>query len=216
MPRSQSASEPSSPSPRRAVRQTQEERRQTTEKRLLDMAARSFALHGVDQSTLAQIGELAGYSNGLVNHRFGSKAALVQALAHRTQDEFTEQVGVIDGDAVDQIAAMAHIYLDRLAQQLDSVHSYLVMWGAAMPSEAALRPLFAEFDAEFRDIVAGEIRSGQRAKTIRRSANPAATAAAILGLIRGIAGQYLIDPVLLDLGDLTATCEQMIRRSLTP
>jgi len=74
------------------ARRTQRERSSQAEQALLDAAATLFALRGVDQTSLADVGELAGYSRGMVNHHFGSKAKLVAELAKRTQAQFVAQL----------------------------------------------------------------------------------------------------------------------------
>ena len=71
---------------RPAGTQTQAERRRKSEQALLDAAAALIAERGVEQTSLARIGESAGTSRGLPTHHFGSKDALVARLARRTQD----------------------------------------------------------------------------------------------------------------------------------
>ena len=78
---------------RTARAQTQAERRQKSEQALLDAAAALIAERGVEQTSLARIGESAGTSRGLPTHHFGSKDALVARLARRSQDR------VLAGDA---------------------------------------------------------------------------------------------------------------------
>src|SRR5258705_9621681 len=73
---------------RPAPRRPQAERRAQSERRLLDAATRLIADQGFSKTTLAQIGAKAGYSRGLVNERFGSKAELVQVLADEFQTYF--------------------------------------------------------------------------------------------------------------------------------
>ena len=60
---------------RPARAQTQAERRQKSEQALLDAAAALIAERGVEQTSLARIGESAGTSRGLPTHHFGSKDA---------------------------------------------------------------------------------------------------------------------------------------------
>src|SRR5579864_4693574 len=58
-------------------RQTQAERRQNSETRILNAALRVIAQRGVTRMTLAEVGERAGYSRGLPAHLFGTKANLL-------------------------------------------------------------------------------------------------------------------------------------------
>src|SRR5215469_2692749 len=75
----------------RPARRSQAERRAEAEQGLLDAALRLFAKKGVESATLAEIGDAAGYSRGLANHHFGSKAALVERLAQRSRARFQSQ-----------------------------------------------------------------------------------------------------------------------------
>ena len=93
-------------------RRRQVERRAEAEQGLLAAAVRLFAARGIDQTSLADIGEEAGFSRGLVNHHFGTKAALVERLAEQTQRRFGEGLpssGDVDG--IDTLVAIADAYL---------------------------------------------------------------------------------------------------------
>jgi TetR/AcrR family transcriptional regulator, regulator of cefoperazone and chloramphenicol sensitivity len=52
----------------------------SSEERIRDAALKSFANHGVAATTLRTVAEAAGVSVGLVQHYFGTKAALVAAV----------------------------------------------------------------------------------------------------------------------------------------
>src|ERR1700710_2334034 len=68
-----------------SVRRTQAERRTDTRRRVLDAATSLVAAHGSRAVSLAAVGEAAGYSRGIVNHHFGSKARLLEELIRYTQ-----------------------------------------------------------------------------------------------------------------------------------
>src|ERR1700730_2059809 len=61
------------------MRRTHEERTARSDLLMTQAAITLLIERGVQGTTLAAIGERAGYSRGLVTHRFGSKAGL---LAH--------------------------------------------------------------------------------------------------------------------------------------
>jgi AcrR family transcriptional regulator len=192
-------------------RRTQQERRAQSEDALLDSAATLFARNGVDQTSLAEIGEAAGYSRGLVNHRFGSKAALVEQLAQRVQSDFVSGLTNVDGDEISALVTVVDSYLSALSQADDAARAFFVMWGAALPSDAPLRPIFAVDDARFRDSVRDLLADAQRRKTINSGVNPAGAAAALVGMLRGISAQFLVNPEGLDLSAAQSTVEQFIR-----
>src|SRR5437764_2201484 len=90
---------PAAPQPKQA-------RSELSTTRLLDAAAELIAEVGYDRATLAQIGERAGYSHGLVTRRFGSKENLLWTLVERMTVQWSEQrlrpslAGLVGIDAV--------------------------------------------------------------------------------------------------------------------
>jgi AcrR family transcriptional regulator len=212
----------STPTPRkptergRPQRRTQEERRNQAEEALLDAAVRLFARRGIEQTSLAEVGEEAGYSRGLVNHHFGSKAALVERLAHRTQRDFVASLGQMDGRELDALLQIVDSYLGGVGQNLQQTRAFFVMWGAALPEEAALRSVFMAEDARFRSGIEALVRSGQGNGTIRSAIDPAGVALVLVGLLRGIAAQFLVSPESVALNTARAVCEQFVRQTLTP
>lgn len=199
-----------------AVRRTQAERRAEAEGALLDAAVRLFARKGIEQTSLAEIGEDAGYSRGLVNHHFGSKAVLVERLAARAQNRFVAQLSPSsDGGEIDTLVGMARTYLEIAGRDTTTgSRAFLVMWGAALPADAALRPVFVTGDARFRDGVAEIVRAGQGNATIDATIDPADFAVGLVGLLRGMTAQLLIDPDGVDLSGAADICERFVRSVL--
>ncbi|WP_435593782.1 TetR/AcrR family transcriptional regulator [Nocardia sp. bgisy118] len=203
-------------------RRTQQERTAQAEQALLDAAETLFAQRGVDQTSLADVGQLAGYSRGLASHHFGSKAALVDRLAQRIQERFvTEAIDVADiegtdADAVEILAGLVEDYLKAIVRHSQTGRAFFVMWGAAIPSEATMRPVFATDDARFRLGAEALLRAGQANGTVDGDIDPVATAVAVIGMVRGVAAQHLIAPDAFDLNAAAEACRQFVRKSLTP
>src|SRR6516164_6387061 len=109
------------------VRRTQAERRAAAEEALLDAAARLFARHGVDATSLADIAREAGYSRGIVNFNFGSRAALVARLAERSQQRFVADL-VASNVGVEAGVELAESYLSRVRRGATGPRAFFVMW----------------------------------------------------------------------------------------
>src|SRR5262245_17212611 len=77
-------------SPRALKRRTQVERTAESGQRMIEAAIRLIGMRGYRGTSLAAIGEEAGYSRGLVNERFGSKAGLLWAVVKRLVREWNE------------------------------------------------------------------------------------------------------------------------------
>src|ERR1700685_850213 len=78
--------------PTRPRRGTQAQRRELSDQRMLDAAFKLIERQGGSSTTLVEIGDLSGYSHGLVSHRFGSKEALVRAVPERLQHDFAKML----------------------------------------------------------------------------------------------------------------------------
>jgi AcrR family transcriptional regulator len=197
-------------------RRTQVQRRAQAEDALLDSAAKLFARLGVEQTSLAQVGAEAGYSRGLVNHHFGSKAVLVERLVERSQRDFVSTLAETDGTEVDAVVAMARSYLSVAGRESTDTRAHYVMWGAALPRDADLRASVAAGDAQFRAGVRLLVQLGQRRRSIAAGLDPDGVAAVVVGMLRGTVAQFLIDPDDVDLAAAADACEQFLRATLAP
>jgi AcrR family transcriptional regulator len=198
-------------------RRTQAERRQAAERALLAAATRLFARRGIDTVSLAEIGDEAGYSRGLVNHRFGSKAALVERLAELAQTAFVHTLSrPAAGEEAGALLALASRYLDRVAGAGTESRAFFVMWGAAFPEDSPLRPAFIAGDRRFRDGVETLVRAGQDHGSISAGVDPRGFAVALVALLRGIAAQTVVDPAGVDTVAARAAAAAFIQAALTP
>jgi AcrR family transcriptional regulator len=196
-------------------RRTQEQRRCEAEQSLLTAAARLFARNGVDATSLADIGHEAGYSRGLANHHFGSRAALVQRLAERMQDRFIDAV-TPTASGVDDLVAAAITYLDLVRRGPGEGRAFFVMWGSSFARDSPLRQVFVDGDARFRNGIEDFVRAGQQAGTLRPDTDPVAFSVIFVALLRGLCAQYLVAPDAVDLDAAQRVCAQLIRDQLAP
>lgn len=180
-----------------ASRRTQAERSALSEDRLLGAALRLISERGYDRTTLQAIGDAAGYSRGLVSHRFGSKEGLLWALLERMfaqwgADSLRPAVGTQVGlaalhAAVEATRASMHAAPERL-------RAFYALLFESLGPLPVLRPRVAEFHRRQRAAVAEWIAAGMRAGSVRADVDPATQAALFVSAIRGAAYQWLIDP----------------------
>lgn len=199
------------PSSGTTTRKTQEERRGEAEQALLDAAMRLFARHGVDGTSLADIGNEAGYSRGLANHHFGSRAALVERLAARSQQRFIDEDPAGSTAGIDRLLSVADAYLARLHEHVEESRAFFVMWGSSFAEHAQLRPVFVVDDAFFRDGIASVVRDGQDAGVVRSDVDAEAFGVVFVALLRGIGAQYFVAPTRVDLDAARRTCADLLR-----
>jgi AcrR family transcriptional regulator len=177
-------------------RRTQAERRQTTETRLLAATADLVAEKGIDRTTLAEIGERAGYSRGIVSHHFGSKAVLIERLAAYVSDTFAARFTEVSNglDGMDGILALCDLYLELVVPDRSIIRANVLMWANAPTLPEDLRAREIDGDRRFRDGFSELVSRGHRDGSVRRDLRPGDTAIAIVGMLRGIALQLWLDP----------------------
>jgi len=190
-------------------RQTQVERRANAEGALLDAAAILFATKGVRRTSLAEIGERAGYSRGLVSHHFGSKDALIERLARRDQDQFIALVEQVSADTGrEKLLAILEEYFRAYESPTPESRSFQVLWGEALADSGATS--FREADERSRRLVAALVRAGHEDGSISKNVSPESFGVLLLGLLRGTAAQLITAPGAVDLPELTLQCRNTI------
>src|SRR5690242_3009367 len=168
----------------RLARRTQAERRADTRRRVLDAATALVAAHGSSAVSLAAVGAAAGYSRGIVNHHFGSKAGLLEELIKHTQQfDVPAESPTGLGCLTEFVAA----YLGGMHDRSPRSEAFLKMWTESANLEPSLASLFAERDAWFRSHLAQQIRAGMDDGSIDPDVDPDLAAVAIIGLLRGTA-----------------------------
>lgn len=169
-----------------AGRRTQQERRATTERRVLDAATGLIAQRGSRAVTLAEVGRAAGYSRGIVHAHFGSREQLLEAVVRDAQ---RFDVPPVEGNGLEQLTALVTAYLANVRDRAPSTGAFLLLWAESVADDPVLSPLFAERDTAFRAALAEHVRQGAADGSIRADADPDAVAVVLLGLLRGIGMQ---------------------------
>jgi len=205
---------PRTPTARRLGRRTQRERRETSYRRMLAAAVKLIERQGSSRTTLAQIGELSGYSYGLVSHRFGSKDALVRAVTREVQESFARHaMGELeDRRGLAALLVLAERYLRAAAAR--NRNALFVLIGEALGPLPAIRRDMADADGKFRAAVRRLIERGIDDGDVRRDADPAAQAAMVVGILRGLAIQRLLNPSAFDLDAVCRELRITLRRAL--
>jgi AcrR family transcriptional regulator len=205
------------PSPKR--RRTQAERTALSEKLLLRAAVKLIARQGYSKTTLAEVGREAGYSAGLVSHRFGSKEGLLRALIDGITQRFwhDQLVPAIEGRAgLDALCAMADAYLGELTAREERLRGLYVLMGEALGPVPEIRKMFATLNESMRAMAAKSIEKGMAEGGIRAGVDAKVEAAVYVALLRGVAMQWLIDRGSVDLARMRACVKSTLCRSLAP
>ncbi|WP_160170429.1 TetR/AcrR family transcriptional regulator [Afipia sp. P52-10] len=183
------------------VGRTHAERRREAETRIVQAAFDIVAKRGVDQLTLAEAGEEAGYSRALPAHYFGNRDVLLAAVAEHAVNQYRRRVvekNLPTAAGLEPILTGIAFYLDdsrSWPKRLKAFHEV---------TNAALRwPLIAEVTAKLNreqvERFAQQIRAAQALGEIRADIDPVAEAITVSGTIRGIMAQWLVAPDSIDL-----------------
>jgi AcrR family transcriptional regulator len=194
------------------TRRTQQERRARAESALLAAAAELVAESGTSALTLASVGERAGYSRGIVNHHFGSIPGLLEVLARQVQDQLVPEWDELP-PGLERLLFILERYLDTLAKGASITRAFLVLWAESV-TRPELATIFCERDQAFRASIAADVILGIENGSVRPDLDPHDTAVAIVGELRGIAIQWLLDRDSVDLGRLRKTLPELWRRAL--
>jgi TetR/AcrR family acrAB operon transcriptional repressor len=200
---------------RKPTARSHAERRQAAESRIVQAAFDIVARRGVDQVTLAEAGEEAGYSRALAAHYFESKEALLGAVAEHALEKYrlrmlaAAEPGRTGREAV--LAAIA-FYFDETRKWPKRLRAFFEVMNAGLrwPSIA---PTVARLNAAMVDGFAGHLATAQEKGEIRVDLDARAEAAALSGAMRGIMAQWLIDPDSLDLDAVRDNFIAGLRRS---
>jgi AcrR family transcriptional regulator len=200
-------------------RRTQAERSARSERGLLRAALELIAERGFRASSLQAIGERAGYSRGLVSHRFGSNEGLLRELVTRMLDRWGTEVrdpavgNRVGGKA---LATVASVHRTALEGSPEAVRALYMLLFESLVDMPQLRGEMGRLDRRLRDGAERSLRAGMRAGTVRSDVDVPAQAALFLAVLRGITLQWLIDPSALDLERVYRELEASLLRGLAP
>jgi len=198
------------------AKRTQEQRRQTAERRILHAAIRIISRRGLGGLTLAAAGEDAGYSRGIVSHHFGKKDDLLIAVVNYVIDRFRTTLS--DTAATEQglptLLRMVDAYLEGVERFSVSARAFHLILTEGMNSPTLTPAVTAANEASLRNIER-YLRDAQGLGQVRGDVDPQSEAVLILGGLRGVLAQWLIDDSI-DLPRIRAAFIDTLKRSLRP
>ena len=175
---------------------TQAERTALAHSSMIEAAIELLNTVGVQGTTLAAIGDKAGYSRGLATHHFGSKAGLFRAVLKRITANWTADLQAALGDrtGVAAISAAIDAHLAHVLRHPEYIRAQNILWGAALDPSSEFKPNVAEFMRIQRESVAAWVRGGQEKGEILPEINPKRIAEQYYGGLIGINSQWLVSP----------------------
>jgi AcrR family transcriptional regulator len=196
---------------------TQAERRAESEARLLRAALELIAVQGFAGTTVAQIGKEAGYSRGLVTQHFGSKLGLARSLVGLIQRGFEQDTVPRVSSVPDRDILQAWIdrYIAALEADSARYRAILALQAESITSLEELQPYIGSLNEQVRAYLKRRLEAAQSRGEIPSNIDLHALVTAVLGMLRGTASQYLIDPDNTDLASVGAAAKGMVTAFLS-
>ena len=197
------------------TRRTHVERREEAERKMLDAAVKIVAARGLEELTLAECGQAAGYSRGLAAHYFGCKDDLIAGIATHIVDKYSIKLqsegrskrglqGLIDS---------ALFYVDNGKTNVETLRAFYAVLSSAS-KQSKLTTAIAGLNRDSVIGFAALIRDGVQRGEIRADVDADAQAALLLAALRGAMSLWLLDPEHVDLETIKQELTNNLRRSL--
>lgn len=176
-------------------KRTQADRRDESERRLLEAMVEIVAEEGVGATTFENIARRAGYSRGLAFLKFGSKEGLIRALIRRLQQSRIEALSALDighMTGLDALKTYIRLHFDELSAAHDT-RAYFTLAAGAVADLSTVRNAFSELHEQSRIFLEHLIQRGQMEGCIRVDVDPTGAALAIGSLLLGASMQHITD-----------------------
>ncbi|WP_417515395.1 TetR/AcrR family transcriptional regulator [Minwuia sp.] len=200
-----------------AQSRTQVERRAESDSRMISAALDLIAEHGSAGCSLAKIGVDAGYSRGLPVARFGTKLGLLEAVIDTSEAWFQRRLERELGDRTGLEALFVRIGA-HLAGARDSSPAAIAVYQLYVESMGAasdLKPRMTALGESYRQGFRRHLLEAREAGELRAGIDADRFATIILGAVRGVIIQALVNGGSTDLGQVEKDLILMFRQTLS-
>jgi len=183
-------------------RRRQAERTKASETAIFKAAVSIIAKEGPNKMTLAMVGKTAGFTGGLVSHRFGSKSGLLQAVSARIMEHWGSRAlqdqRLLESSGIERLKLAVEFYWQDVRKGSDLMVAQIRLMQASYSSCPDLLPYFQELDQSLRTSIIDTISDDPN---IQPDINLQTFAVFFIGTLRGISQQYYISKEYVDLDD---------------
>jgi AcrR family transcriptional regulator len=179
------------------IPRTQLERTALSDARMADAAVKLICERGAAETTLKDVGLLAGYSRGLASYRFGTKAGLWSFLVRTIGEEWLAELeqSVADTTGLDTIHAAIDAHCRFLLESSERIRAFYILWFDSVGPDAELRALIAHAHARRQRDVEDWISSGIEHGSIHPEVAKTTIAEQFCASIVGIVYTWLVSPI---------------------
>lgn len=199
-----------------SVSLTQAERTALSDTAMLDAAKDLVLLHGTEKTTLAMIGESAGYSRGLATYRFGSKAGLYDTLCKSISRDWLEYLkrGVGNKTGIDAMCAA----LDAIRQFVEDSpregRVLQILYCESVSPSSGFPETSIAIHKRQRSDVKEWVQQGQANGQIRDDVDAGEVASQYVSYSSGMTYLWLTNPATFNFTTTNAEMKRQLRDSL--
>lgn len=201
----------------KSTRRTQAERTALSDQRMLEVAIKLINERGTQKTTLKEIGELAGYSRGLANYRFGSKDGLMRELFTQFDERWKNHIEsyIEQKSGIAAVLAAADALRDFLNVESEYMRAMYTLWYESLGKESEIRNSLAGHHEVYRKDATRWIEAGIESGEIDPKINPTQFAVQYCAFVFGLVYQWLVNANALDLDAIFDDYEANITKLLS-
>jgi AcrR family transcriptional regulator len=190
-------------------------RREEAEERMVQAAVQIVAERGLENLTLAECGEAAGYSRGLAPHYFGSKDGLITAIANHIVNDYSVRLRADRRTRVGLAGLLDSVafYIESGRANVTTLRAFHAVLAAAI-KQGPLATAIAELNRHSVESFAHGLRDAIARKEVRADIDPIAQGTLIITALRGVMTQWLLDPKHVNLDAIKKEFIANLHRSL--
>ena len=172
-----------------------QDRVENTHRQLKETAFQLIAEGGISNLTMSALAKRSGYSTAIVGYHFGSKNNFIQ---HLVDDLFEQNISTMTDPLVgDDFAREIPLLFSNVAKYVEenraTVGAYLTLLSSANEFNPALLKTVQHQNQRVIKTLEAVIKKAQSRGKANRNVNANALAISIIGLIRGVTMQTLVD-----------------------
>lgn len=194
------------------TRRTQQERTEESKEKLLAAAMQLIGERGYRGTTLADIGRRAGVSRGLVTYHFGTKEACIREVLERIRSSALIFTAVEESGkrGLEALSQLADGYLRGYTNRLPGSRAIFVAMVESFTSTPELADLMRQNDQSFKSSVKRFLSEAVELGEVPSDLDLELAAILVVGLLRGVALQWLVDERAVDFVVVVPQIERVI------
>ncbi|WP_317928476.1 TetR/AcrR family transcriptional regulator [Halioxenophilus sp. WMMB6] len=197
---------------------TQSERVALSDEKMFEAAIALIIEQGVNNTTLKEVGERAGFSRGMAHYRFGSKENLLVELIstsnHHWRNNLTQYVTQKDG--LNAVMGALEAFEMQLLNLADETRALYILWFESVGHDSSVRDRLSQIHAHYRDDISQWIAEGIEEQTIRADVNPVFMAQQICSFFFGFIYQWVVNEESVDIRNSISDYRKNLVRLLAP